>query len=83
MGLLNHNDNDSESKFWTCFSTSLNANPKGIDGKQRVLSIIAEEFSYNELNDKLKVYIKTILIFLLFVVKLILPVYYLFRYRQI
>ena len=55
MGLLNHNDNSERSKFWTCFSASLNANPKGIDGKQRVLSIIAEKFSYNELNDKLKV----------------------------
>jgi hypothetical protein len=56
MGLLSHNDNNSErSEFWTCFTTSLNANPKGIDGKQRVLSIIAEKFSYNELNDKLKV----------------------------
>lgn len=60
MGLLclpstNQNIN-SENKFWSCFASSLNANPKGIDGKRRVLSIIAEKFSYNELNDKLKVY---------------------------
>jgi len=73
MGLLclnqNRSDNNNlENKFWLCFSSSLNANPKGIDGKQRVLFIIAEEFSYNELNDKLKVYIKIVLAFLLFVV---------------
>jgi len=66
MGLLNHNHDNLENKFWTCFSTSLNANPKGIDGKQRVLSIIVEEYSYNELYDKLKVYIKIGLMFLLF-----------------
>ena len=70
MGLLclNSDNNNSENKFWSCFSSSLNANPKGIDGKQRILSIIAEEFSYNELNDKLKIYIKIVLVFLLFVV---------------
>jgi hypothetical protein len=81
MGLLNLNN--SENKFWTCFSTSLNANPKRIDGKQRVLSIIAEKFSYNELNNKLKV--KIVLVFLLFAAKLILSLLfiYLFRYHQI
>jgi len=59
MGLLHlpsNQDNNPENKFWSCFSLSLNANPKGIDGKQRILSIIAEKFSYNELNDKLKVH---------------------------
>ena len=58
MGLLHLPPTDNlENKFWLCFSSSLNANPKGVDGKQRVLSIIAEKFSYNELNDKLKVLI--------------------------
>ena len=87
MGLLylNQNisdNNNSENKFWLYFSSSLNANPKGINGKQRILSIIAKEFSYNELNDKLKVYLKIVLMFLLFVTKLILSIYYLSRYYQ-
>jgi len=87
MGLLylNQNisdNNNSENKFWLYFSSSLNANPKRIDRKQRILSIIAKEFSYNELNDKLKVYIKIVLTFLLFVIKLILSIYYLSKYHQ-
>jgi hypothetical protein len=60
IGLLclssTNQDSNPENKFWSCFSSSLNTNPKGKDGKQRVLSIIAEKFSYNELNNKLKVY---------------------------
>ena len=56
IGLLHLPSNQNpENKFWSSFSSSLNANPKGANGKQRVLSIIAEKFSYNEFNDKLKV----------------------------
>ena len=51
--------NQDSNKFWSCFSSSLNANPKGINGKQRVLSIIVEKFNYKELNDKLKVHNST------------------------
>ena len=85
MGLLNYNNNDnsSESKFWSYFLTSLNVNPKGTDGKQRVLSIIAEKFSYSKLNDKLKVCIKIVLTIITFVPKLILSIYYLIRYHRI
>src|SRR3954454_14725487 len=41
--------------FWNCFHQALEANKKGYDGKRRILSIIAEKFSYNVLMEKLKV----------------------------
>ena len=42
-------------KFWTCFSNALDSNKKGPDGKQRILSIIADSFTYHELEEKLEV----------------------------
>ena len=41
--------------FWDCFHNSYNANSKGIDGKTRILSIIAEKFTYKEIIEKLEV----------------------------
>lgn len=41
--------------FWNCFHQALEANKKGHDGKRRILSIIAEKFSYSVLMEKLKV----------------------------
>ena len=41
--------------FWDCFRNSYNANSKGIDGKTRVLSIIAEKFTYKEIIEELEV----------------------------
>jgi hypothetical protein len=49
------NDGDT---FWKCFHQALDANKKGHDGKRRILSIIAENFSYSVLMEKLKVSIK-------------------------
>jgi hypothetical protein len=48
---------DSESKvFWKSLQEALKANKKGIDGKTRILSIIAENFKYNKkLKEELKV----------------------------
>jgi len=54
-----------KASFGHVFLTSLNANPKGTDGKQRVLSIIAENFSYSKLNNKLKVCTKIVLMILI------------------
>ena len=41
--------------FWNCFRDSYNANSKGINGKTRILSIIAERFTYKEIIEELKV----------------------------
>ncbi|CAG8798526.1 19759_t:CDS:2, partial [Gigaspora margarita] len=41
--------------FWNCFRCSLEENIRGLDGKQRILSIIADSFPYNILEDQLKI----------------------------
>ena len=41
--------------LWDCFRNSYNANSKGIDGKTRILSIIAEKFTYKEIIEELEV----------------------------
>jgi len=41
--------------FWDCFAQSLAQNPKGSDGMRRILSIIAHQFSYQELQNRLGV----------------------------
>jgi hypothetical protein len=50
--LKTHDDSDI---FWNCFHDSYNMNPKQINGKVYVLSIIAERFTYEEIMNKLKV----------------------------
>jgi hypothetical protein len=47
--------NSNETRFWDSFSKSIGANVRGMNGKQRILSIIADEFKYEELESKLKV----------------------------
>ncbi|CAG8458528.1 6386_t:CDS:10 [Scutellospora calospora] len=51
---------DISNKFWKCFQKSLNNNKNRIDVKIRILSIIANEFSYDELQKNFKVSSKTI-----------------------
>ncbi|RHZ51818.1 hypothetical protein Glove_469g42 [Diversispora epigaea] len=51
-GFLLSNNSDL---FWDSFYQALNINKKGLDGKRRILSIIAEKFSYNILMEKLRV----------------------------
>lgn len=46
--------NLQSKKFWECFSDALNSNIRGSDGHQRILSIIAESFTYLQLNNNLK-----------------------------
>ena len=43
--------------FWKCFKNSLEENQKGDYGKRRILSIIAQDFTYQELQEKLGVFI--------------------------
>src|SRR5581483_8914652 len=52
---------DSESEnFWESLQKALKANKRGIDGKVRILSIIAENFTYKKLNEKFGVKLKII-----------------------
>jgi hypothetical protein len=46
---------DTANVFWYSFRESLNANPNGLNGKNRILSIIAENFTYEELMENLQV----------------------------
>ena len=41
--------------FWSCFDRVLSNNKKTYDGKHRILSIIAEDFTYDELQNNLGV----------------------------
>ena len=43
--------------FWESFEHSLNLNKRGVNGKERILSIIADKFPYKELQTRLHVII--------------------------
>jgi hypothetical protein len=51
---------DASNAFWNCFQKSLTINKKGTDGKQRILSIIANDFKYEDLQRQLLVFINKI-----------------------
>ena len=44
-------NNESEI-FWKSLQNALKANKKGIDGRVRILSIIANNFTYEKLKEK-------------------------------
>ena len=46
---------DASNTFWDCFQKSITINKKGDDGKQRILSIIANDFKYENLQKQLLV----------------------------
>ncbi len=46
---------DLTPTFWQCFNHALEDNKKNRDGKRRVLSIIADDFTYKELQENLGV----------------------------
>ena len=46
---------NSTKKFWNCFDRAMKENKKTHDGKRRVLSIIADQFMYSQLEKNLKV----------------------------
>jgi hypothetical protein len=48
-------ETSTELKFWRSFEQALDQNKRGLNGIQRIVSIIAEEFGPKELHDKLKV----------------------------
>jgi len=41
--------------FWNCFYEALNRNIRGLNGKTRILSIIANDFSYEDIKNNLNV----------------------------
>ncbi|CAB5190547.1 unnamed protein product [Rhizophagus irregularis] len=47
-------DNESET-FWKSLQKALETNKRGIDGNVRILSIIAENFTYKKLKEKFKI----------------------------
>ncbi|CAB5358019.1 unnamed protein product [Rhizophagus irregularis] len=51
---------DKSMNFWESFKSTLDNNRRDIDGKIRILSIIAENFRYNDLRKKLQVSPNTI-----------------------
>ncbi|PKC65558.1 hypothetical protein RhiirA1_460880 [Rhizophagus irregularis] len=55
QGFLNITIPSPADVFWNCFRDSYNANPNGIDGKIRILSIIGENFIYKDMIDELEV----------------------------
>ena len=46
---------DKSIDFWESFKCALNNNKRGLDRKIRILSIIAENFRYDDLREKLQV----------------------------
>ena len=49
---------NSTQTFWQCFSHTLEDNKKNYDEKRWVLSIIANDFTYKELQENLGVSIQ-------------------------
>jgi hypothetical protein len=41
--------------FWSCFKEAIDSNPRGDNGRIRVLSIIADNFKYEEIQKELNV----------------------------
>ncbi|RIA82600.1 hypothetical protein C1645_862350 [Glomus cerebriforme] len=54
------NTSNATEEFWESFEHSLSLNKRGADGKQRILSIIADKFPYKELEKNLHVSSHTI-----------------------
>ena len=46
---------NSTKKFWECFGRAISENKKNHDGKRRILSIVADQFTYSQLEKNLKV----------------------------
>ena len=49
------NYKNTANVFWYSFHESLDANPNGSNGKIQILSIVAENFIYEELKENLQV----------------------------
>ena len=45
-------------RFWKSFDDAIQANKRGFDGKQRILSVIVEYFGHREIQNNLQVTFK-------------------------
>jgi len=48
---------NSTKKFWKCFGRAISENKKNHDGKCRILSIVADQFTYSQLEKNLNVHV--------------------------
>ena len=53
---------NAAEEFWKSFEHSLSINKRGANGKQRILSVIADKFPYKELQTNLHVIISIYII---------------------
>ncbi|GES73513.1 hypothetical protein GLOIN_2v1880126 [Rhizophagus clarus] len=56
LGFLHPAPSDQAEILWNCIQESLNANKRGQDGKRRILSIVADQFSYCEIKKNLNIF---------------------------
>ena len=59
-GFLQTTPENYTKQFWNAFQDALDSNIRGIDGKRRILSIIADKFSYETIKQNLLVSINSI-----------------------
>jgi hypothetical protein len=57
-GFLQTTPENHTKQFWNAFQDALDSNIRGIDGKRRILSIIADIFSYETIKQNLSVSIE-------------------------
>ena len=55
MNSIPTNFKNTTKTFWNCFYEALNNNIRGLDDKTRILSIIANHFSYEVIKNHLNV----------------------------
>ena len=55
QGLLILSPNNTSDQLWECFKNAFDMNKRGQDGRIRILSIVANEYTYAELEEKLGV----------------------------
>jgi hypothetical protein len=59
-GFLQTTPENHTKQFWNAFQDALDSNIRGIDGKRRILSIIADKFSYETIKHNLSVSIENL-----------------------
>ena len=56
MQIKNIKLQDNVSRLWNSLDNSIQINKRGLNGKQRILSIITNNFNYREIYDNLQVF---------------------------